>query len=381
MKKIRICAFLVFTLLLMFTSACGSQGATKNTAGPDKGAAKSEGAKEPDKKPADSKPADNKPADTKQADSKQFLFRASTPAAEGSIIHKVFLLWKDEIEKKSNGRIKVEVYTGSTLVNGDQEGIEGVQRGDIAYVSPSSAPFLGFVPSVALFDLPFLYPTLDTAFEVGNNGEVAKSIKQDLEKQGLILVGVVPTGYRELTTKNTNVKSPDDLKGLKIRTQQNKNHIAMWKALGANPTPISFSELYTALQQGTVDAQENPLSINYDSKFFEVQKYTILTGHIANMGLTVFSKKIYDKLPVDLQKVVIDVSKDVNEKSFKIYKDEIGSYVQKLRDKGMTVVELTPEQKKLFQEKAKPAAEEIGKQVGKDKVDALLKEVDAVAKK
>jgi len=184
---------------------------------------------------------------------------------------------KEMIEQRSNGKIKVEVYLDNQL-GGDREILEGCQVGGIAMVSQTTAPQVTFIPELAVFDIPMLFDNLDLARKV-LSGPFRQKLEPLYEKAGLKLLLFEPIYYRETTT-NKPIKTINDFKGIKFRTMENKYHMAFWKALGANPTPLNFSELYIALQQGIVDAQENPYEIVWSSKFYEVQKYLVNTHHI-----------------------------------------------------------------------------------------------------
>lgn len=182
----------------------------------------------------------------------------SHPTAEKTSIDEGAKKFKELVEQKTNGKIKVEVYPNAQL-GADREAIEGVQVGNITMTICSTAPQANFVKSLALFDTPFVFESKDVARKVFD-GSFKEVIGKEYEKAGFKLLGFSDQGFRELTL-NKPVQTPDDLKGIKIRTMENPYHMAVWKALGANPTPIAFNEVYTALQQKTVDGQENPYEL------------------------------------------------------------------------------------------------------------------------
>ena len=178
---------------------------------------------------------------------------------------------------------------------------------------------------------------------------------------------------RHVTNSKRPIKSPADLKGLKIRTMENPMHIAFFKELGANPTPMSWGELYTALQQGTVDAQENPYAMIDDGKFYEVQKYVSETGHVFSYEILIANKKFMDKLPADLRKVVVDAAhKAIMAQRASLEKEE-AAFKAKVTKAGLKANELTPEQKKPFVEATKKVYAQFEKDLGKEIMDIARK--------
>ncbi|MCS7232675.1 MAG: TRAP transporter substrate-binding protein [Synergistetes bacterium] len=285
-------------------------------------------------------------------------------------------LFKELLEKKSNGKIKVELYLDSKL-GGDRETVESCQAGNIAMVSLTTAPMVGFVPKLAVFDIAMLFDDLDVAKKALD--PFKGKLIPDYEKAGFKLLMFTPIYFRELTTKKP-VKSIDDLKGLKIRTMENKYHLAFWRALGANPTPLSFAELYVALQQGIVDAQENPYEIIWSAKFYEVQKYVVNTHHICFVFTYIMNKKLYDGMPADYQKTVTDVTNEVSEYLFKESKTQTSAMLVELQKKGMEIIEVTPEMRQRMKEAAKGVADMVRSAVGSEIVDDLLLAITQVKK-
>ena len=207
------------------------------------------------------------------------------------------------IEEGSQGRIKVELYPNAQL-GGDREISEGVQMGTIQMAIPSSAPLAGFDKRVQVLELPYLFTTKQAAFEAAD-GILGEKLNSYLAAKGMLILGFQENGFRHVTNNRGPVRTPADLKGIKIRTMENPIHLAFFKAVGANPTPMSWGELYTALQQGTVDAQENPYAMIVDGKFYEVQKYVSETGHVFSFEVLIANKKFMDNLPADLNELVV----------------------------------------------------------------------------
>ncbi|AFM21896.1 tripartite ATP-independent periplasmic transporter solute receptor, DctP family [Acetomicrobium mobile DSM 13181] len=276
---------------------------------------------------------------------------------------------KEMIEQRSNGKIKVEVYLDNQL-GGDREILEGCQVGGIAMVSQTTAPQVTFIPELAVFDIPMLFDNLDLARKV-LSGPFRQKLEPLYEKAGLKLLLFEPIYYRETTT-NKPIKTINDFKGIKIRTMENKYHMAFWKALGANPTPLNFSELYIALQQGIVDAQENPYEIVWANKFYEVQKYLVNTHHICFILSIVMNKGLYDSMPAEYKKIITDSMNEAGNMLFENAKANNQALLANVVKQGMTVIELTDDMKQGMDKAAKGVEQMVRKDVGNGIVDDLM---------
>ena len=277
----------------------------------------------------------------------------------------------EDVDSGSKGKIRVELYPNAQL-GGDRELCEGVQMGTIQMAIPSTSALAGFDKRIQVLDLPYLFTTRKAAFEAVD-GELGQKLNSYLQKKGFEVLGYQENGFRHVTNSKRPVKSPADLKGLKIRTMENPMHIAFFKELGANPTPMSWGELYTALQQGTVDAQENPYAMIDDGKFYEVQKYVSETGHVFSYEILIANKKFMDKLPSDLREVVVDAArKAITAQRASLEKEE-AAFKAKVTKAGLQANELTPEQKKPFVEATKKVYTQFEKDLGKEIMDIARK--------
>ncbi len=276
-----------------------------------------------------------------------------------------------DVDAGSKGKIKVELYPNAQL-GGDRELCEGVQMGTIQMAIPSTSALAGFDKRIQVLDLPYLFTTRKAAFDAVD-GELGQKLNTYLSKKGFEVLGYQENGFRHVTNSKRPIKTPADLKGLKIRTMENPMHIAFFKELGANPTPMSWGELYTALQQGTVDAQENPYAMIDDGKFYEVQKYVSETGHVFSYEILIANKKFMDKLPADLRKVVVDAAhKAIMAQRASLEKEE-AAFKAKVTKAGLKANELTPEQKKPFVEATKKVYAQFEKDLGKEIMDIARK--------
>ena len=277
------------------------------------------------------------------------------------------------VEENSDGQISVSLYHSSQLGD-DREMMESLQLGVQQMTCPSTAPIASFVNGFKVFDLPFLFPTHESADYV-LDGPIGQDLLKQLEDVGLVGLTYWENGYRQLTNSRRAVTSPADVKGLKIRTMENPMHLAAWRAMGANPTPMAFGELFSAMQQGVVDGQENPWGTIYLQNFFEVQQYTTDTGHVYSPFVLMISKRYWDRLPADLQKIVKDAAVKSKDYNRKITREMNTEYLEKLKEK-MNVTILTPEQKAKFQEAVQPVYDQFKDEIGAELVEDVLNEVE-----
>lgn len=280
--------------------------------------------------------------------------------------------FKQLVEENSNGRIEVNLYHSSQLGD-DREMMEGLQMGIQEVTCPSTAPIAPFVNGFKVFDLPFLFPTNESADYV-LDGPVGQDLLKQLEDIGLIGLAYWENGYRQLTNSVRAVKTPADVEGLKVRTMENPIHLAAWRALGANPTPMAFGELFSAMQQGVVDGQENPWGTIYLQNFPEVQDYTTDTGHVYSPFVLMMSKKFWDKLPSDLKGVVKEASELSKWHNRRLNRQMNAEYLEKLKG-AMNVTILTPEQRAAFQEAVQPVYDQFANEIGKDLIEKVQEEV------
>ncbi|MDR2180205.1 MAG: TRAP transporter substrate-binding protein [Synergistaceae bacterium] len=284
------------------------------------------------------------------------------------VMKSTFVPW---VEGKSDGRIKVELYPNGQL-GGDRELAESVQMGTLQIALPATSVLAGFDKRFQVLDLPFLFTTREAAFEA-LDGELGAKLDSFLPAKGFGCLGYIENGFRHITNNKKPVTHPDDLKGVKLRTMENAMHIAFFKRLGANPTPMSFGELYTALQQGTVDGQENPFTLIYESKFYEVQKYVSATGHVFSVVMLLSNKKFMDSLPEDLRTVVADAAAAFVKEHRRIMPGAEEENMKVLEKNGMALNQLTPEQKKPFVEATASVYQEFEADLTKEIMDLAKK--------
>jgi len=267
----------------------------------------------------------------------QTTMRISISSAPDSHYGEAIDTFAKEVEQHTNGRYKIQTFYSGSL-GGERESIESVQMGTQELAYSSSGPVPNFVPESGIFDIPFLFRDKAHARAV-LDGPIGQELLAKFESKGFKALAWGENGMRHMTNSKRPVRIPADLKGLKMRTMENPVHIAAYKALGIVTTPIAFPELFTALQQGTVDGQENPLSVIISTKFDQVQKHLSLTGHVYSPAIMVMNKAVFDKLADADKQVFMQAAKEaVRANRTRVDADE-ASGVADLRAKGMSVIE------------------------------------------
>ena len=272
-----------------------------------------------------------------------------------------------EIEKRTQGRYKVQPFYSGSL-GGERESIEAVQLGTQELTFSSTGPVPNFVPEARILDIPFLFRDKAHARAV-LDGSIGQDMLAKFEPKGFKALAWGENGVRHMTNSKRAVNTPDDLKGLKLRTMENPVHIAAYKGFGIVPTPMAFPEVFTALQQGTVDGQENPLSVIMASKFDQVQKHLSLTGHVYSPGIFLMSKAAFDKLSAADKTAFVESAKEGAKANRARVDEDDAKGVAELKSKGMSVVENLDKAK--FVAALVPVNAEFEKQFGKAEIEKI----------
>lgn len=212
-----------------------------------------------------------------RSDRQRYAWPLATASPEDTVTQIFSEKFADEVSKLSNGNMKIQVYPNSTL-GGDRDLLETCADGDIPFIVQNTAPQVTFMPDLAVFDLPCAFDSLDDCRKAIDNPDFYTLISEVYTKGGYHLLGMSDQGFRVMST-NKKTTELTDFKGQKIRTMENSYHLAFWKSLNANPTPMSFSEVYIGLQQHTIDAQENPYEVIVSNRLYEQQNYIVETNH------------------------------------------------------------------------------------------------------
>ena len=272
----------------------------------------------------------------------------------------------ETVNTLSKGEMKVQVYHNSTL-GSDTELLESVQCGDIPFVVQNTAPEVSYLPRLALFDLPCVFSDLDQLHRVLDNEELLTKINAIYKEGGFRLLAMADQSFRVMTS-NRQIQSLDDFKGIKIRTMENNFHMAFWSAIGANPTPMAFSELYVALEQNTVDAQENPYEVICSNKFYEVQDYVIETNHLPHLLALVTNDEFYNSLPEDQQSIIDQASDTARDYAREQAASRAQSRIEEIEANGGTVVPVSEELRAEMRERSSELYERIRKVVADDEL-------------
>ncbi len=268
--------------------------------------------------------------------------------------------FKEIVEEKSNGRLQVTIYPDSQM-GADQEINEQVLAGTLDMNAPFFSTVTSFVPEFELFDLPYLFETEEEAFNA-LSGEVGEQLSSYLEEKNLKSLGYWSGGFKQLTNSVKPVKNVNDLDGLKIRVSQSPLLVTQFRAINAGGISVPFVDLYSSLQTGTVDGQENPFANIASRKFYEVQDYMTISDH-GFMGYAFFiNNDKFESLPEDLQSIVEEASREVMARQWDISKEKDAEYLQEIEDSGMTIDKFGPEEKREFREATQPAYDEFLKQ-------------------
>lgn len=288
--------------------------------------------------------------------------------ADESSLDKGLDQFAELVKEKSGGSVVVEVYPNSAL--GDNTSMaEQLQLGSLDMMAPSVAALSGFTKSTAVFDLPYLFKNEGAAEEV-LDGDIGKEIGESLEPSGFHVLSWMTQSWRHVTC-NKEVHKPTDMAGMKIRTMDSEYHMAHFNALGASAIPMAFSELYTALQQGTIDAQENPYTNIVNSRFYEVQDYVIETAHIYDACPLIIATSTWDKLTEEQKNAVEAAAKEATtwERAQVMADDEANRKV--VEESGTTIVQITEEERKAFREASQSVYDTFEKAQGQEGADMV----------
>jgi tripartite ATP-independent transporter DctP family solute receptor len=232
---------------------------------------------------------------------KTYLIRIGQGQTAGEPQVRAMELFKEIVEEKTAGKIRVEVYPNNQLGN-QRDVTEGIQLGTVQMASISS-PIAGFVPEANLFELPFLFENRDHFYAVLDSA-IGESLKPAFERRGFILLGYFDVGVRHIMTVNEPIRSFDDMEGLKIRTMENPVHLDAFRAFGSNPIPMAYGEVYTALEQGVIDGAEAANTNYYAKKFYEPAPYWAQVGWMHLVEYIILSRYFFERLPAEYKKVI-----------------------------------------------------------------------------
>ena len=270
------------------------------------------------------------------------------------------------VKEKTGGKVEIQVFPSSQLGN-QRDLVEGTQFGTIDFTMTSTAVLGNFLPQAAVFDLPFIFRDVQHAYKALDT--VGMEIAEKL--QGMKLLAYYENGVRHMTNSKRPIRKPEDMKGLKIRVMEQPIYIEMIKALGGNPTPMAFGELFTALQQGVVDGQENPAAHIYTARFFEVQKYISLTAHTYSAEPMLVSLAAWNKLPKDLQEKIQSAANESRDWQRDLCRQLEEGYWTKIQESGKSEINRDVD-KKAFADATRGVWAMFEKKVGKENIEKIV---------
>ena len=299
-----------------------------------------------------------------------YSFIIATDGAEDRVDGLLVHYMADQLDAITGGRIKLQMYFNGSMGT-DTELCESTQVGDVAFFLGSTAFTANFVPELNVIDLPFLYSSAQQFRATMDDEEVFNFYKEKYTENNFQLIGFFDQGMRQLTT-NKLVETPEDLHGQKIRVMENQLHIAIWEALGASPTPMSFSEVYMALQQGTIDAEENPFEVIYANRIYEQQDYVILTSHLAASHNLLFSKVIYDGLSETDQALIMAVGEAAIQYAREQCDARLAERMELVEEAGCQIIEPSAELLGQLQDLCSGIYDDVRATYGDEQVDMQM---------
>ncbi len=295
-------------------------------------------------------------------------------ASESFHMHRALVQFKKEVEERTQGKFEIQLFPNSQM-GPDREMIENVQSGTLdGCVSPPTF-FAQWNPVFNVVDgLPYFYPNLDVSIKVMNS-PTGQELLTKLDDMGLAGLGYMLSGVRQTTNNKRPINTPEDFKGIKLRTMKVPAHLETFQALGASPTPMNFGEVYSALQQGVIDGEENPISIIYSQKFHEVQKYLSLDNHIVASYIFVMNGDVFAGLSPENQKIFKEAAANAQKLQHELMLKEDAEQIGKMKEIGVAVNDVSPENLEKFKTATESVRQKYRQSIGADIYDAWSKTI------
>ena len=296
---------------------------------------------------------------------KEIVLKVAHVEPETRSTNRALLIFKEEVEEASNGSIKIEIYPNGAL-GGDVQLTESVAMGTIDMALPSTSVLTSYTDNFGILDMPYLFKSSEAAFNA-MDGKMGEYFNESLKSSGLVNLGYTYNGPRSITNSVREIKKPEDLKGIKVRVMESPVFIDFFRTLGANPTPMSFTEVYTALQQGAVEAQENPPSLIFANKFYEVQKYLSITEHVYNFLAFIMNAEKFNSLTDEQKSILQEKAKKYIQNQREMELEDNNKYIELLGTEGKLKVNiLTADEKEEFKKALQPMYDKYKKNFGED---------------
>ena len=291
-----------------------------------------------------------------QVQERSFKFALQNP--KGHPLEMGATKFAELVAAKSGGKIKVNVFPGGTL-GGDAQTVSALQGGTVEITALNSGILASQVKDFAVYDFPFMFANAKEADTVVD-GPFGQKLHAKLAEKGIVGLGYWELGFRNLTNGRKAINTVDDIAGLKLRVIPNAINVDWVKALGANPTPMAFPEVYAGLESKAIDGQENPLSVILANKFYEAQKYLALTNHQYNPQSLIFSKKVWDGLSADEKKIVQDAATEAGRYQRQVNREAAAGQLEQLKKSGMQVTEFNAAEQAKLRAKLAPVIDKHG---------------------
>ena len=299
-----------------------------------------------------------------------YAWPLATCSTEDTITHVFAQTFAEEVERLSGGEMEIQVYPQSTL-GGDRELMESCKDGDIPFVVQSPAPQVSFMPELCVFDTPCVFDDIEEARAAIDDPEFFSVIQGIYEDAGYQILGMADQCFRVMTSSEP-FTGMESFKGQKIRTMENTYHIQFWNAVGASPTPMTFSEVYIGLQQGTIDAQENAYELIVSAKLYEQQEVLVQTNAVPDYITLIVSDDFFRDLDKEQQQIVREAAAIAQEKARESADERREQREEELAAEGMEIVEIDQQTWEEMQEACQPVYENIRKQAGDELVDLYM---------
>lgn len=293
------------------------------------------------------------------------------PAETSHPWEKYALEFAKQVNEKTDGQVTIETYPASQL-GADRVMTESLQQGTLEMGLISTIAMGNFVPELQLWDLPYIFPNDNAIVDEILEGPIGEKLAAAAEEKGLVIIGYWENDWRAMTNSQRPIESIDDLEGLKMRVVENQPSLDWFGRVGAIPTPMAFSELYTSLQQGTVDGQDNGAILSYGSKLYEAQEYFTVTKHMYAPLAVVVNAATWDKLSEDVQQTMKELAVSLGREQREYSRQTAQDYIEDIKAAGLEVNELTEEARKEFEDSALATYEELAPSIGQDLIDQML---------
>ena len=301
----------------------------------------------------------------------RYSWPLATASPEDTVTQIFAEKFAEEVSALSDGRMKIQVYANSTL-GGDRDLLETCADGDIPFIVQNTAPQVSFMRDLAVFDLPCIFDTLEDCRATIDDPEFYRLISDVYTDGGYHLLGMADQGFRVMST-NKPVASLTDFKGQKIRTMENSYHLAFWKALGANPTPMTFSEVYIGLQQHTIDAQENPYEVIVSNRLYEQQDYVVETNHLPHLISLIVNDSFFAGLSEEDQAILTRAANTATACAREQSDERISDRIATIEASGTEILSLSEETRNEIRSAAQPVYTSIQNTIDADIYAAYTK--------